>query len=911
MISTSDRAQDEDDWDRLERLFEEGLEVPVPARDAWLRAQCPDDHALRERVTRMFRAHDAPGWLDRPLAGVGRDDARDDARADVRVRLGAALGERYSIEAMLGEGGMATVFRAHELKHDRAVVLKVLHPAMTALVGEGRFRDEVRIAAKLSHPNILALIDSGAVDGLFYYVMPYVGGESLREWLKRDGALPFGAALTLLRDVADALAHAHGAGVVHRDLKPENVLVVEGHAFLIDFGVARLDAEERAHDTAPGLPIGTPGYMAPEQASGGAVDHRADLYAWGLLAREVLTGSREPRIPLGPARADAPRSLVALVEACLAIDPSERPQSAKAVVAALDALQESRRRVRVWPLVTLAAALAAMVGVAWSQRTPTVPAVGSIAGPIAVMPFTNETPDSTLTGWGRLAGDWVTQGLHEAALLPVVPWPSMTIAALDHAKFGGDPVALVRRQTGASTVVTGSYYATGDSLRYQASIIDARSGRLIAAIPPVVVAQDSSAAAVRELRERLIGAVAVAFDERFTAGPGAKPPTWEAYRLFDRGLSDYSAYRYDSASSLMEQAWRADTTFVPALIYATMASMNDGERQRADTLLETIARFRPQLSGYHAAFLDAIVAARDGDFALALVHTTKAMSYAPGARASYNAAMWLHALNRPAEADAMLQSIETDHGPMRDWPAYWNVRAHANHLLGRYEDELAISRELKRRYPKQRSALVIEARALAALGRRAELDSLFSASETLDPDVYWSQGAMRHVAADEFAIHRTGDSTAMYRAAASWLEARLREAPKVSAHREWLSQTMIGSGDDERAERLLDALDRERPDRLLYRGQLATLAARRGNGPLAARRLGAPGGRSRGEYAVYEARVAALLGHQDLAFTKLSEGIRVGVSNWHWMQHALHRDFSALRDDPRYTRLITPIAAPR
>jgi tRNA A-37 threonylcarbamoyl transferase component Bud32/tetratricopeptide (TPR) repeat protein/TolB-like protein len=907
MISTSDHARDADDWDRLERLFEEGLEVPTPAREAWLLAQCPDDPALRERVARMFRAHESPGWLDRPLAGVGHAQSR----ADVRARLDVALGERYAIEATLGEGGMATVFRAHERKHDRAVVLKVLHPAMTALVGEGRFRDEVRIAARLSHPNILALIDSGAVDGLFYYVMPYVGGESLREWLKREGALPLSAAITLLRDVADALAHAHGAGVVHRDLKPENVLVVEGHAFLIDFGVAKLDAEERAHETAPGLPIGTPGYMAPEQASGGAVDHRADLYAWGLLAREVLTGSRETRLPLGPARADAPRSLVTLIEACLAIDPSERPQSAKALVAALDALEESRRPARVWPIVALAATLAAMLGVAWAQRTPTVPAVGSIAGPIAVMPFTNETSDSTLTGWGRLAGDWVTQGLHESGLLPVVPWPSMAIVAVDHAKQGGDPVALVRRQTDASTVVTGSYYAAGDSLRYQASITDARTGRLIAAIPPVVVARDSSAVAVRELRDRVIGAVAVAFDERLTAGPGANPPTWEAYRLFDRGLTDFNAYRYESATALLEQAWRADTTFVPALIYAAIAAMNDGARLRSDSLLETVARFRPRLSAYHATYTDALVAARDGDFPLALAHTTKAMELASGTRASYNAANFLTSLNRPEEADAMLRSLDPDHGPMRDWPSYWNQRAHASHLLGRYDDELMAARELKRRFPKQRSALVIEARALAALGRRAELDSLLVAAETLDPDVYWSQGAMRQVAAEEFALHHSGDSNAMYRAAATWLESRLRDAPTNRSHREWLSQAKIGLGEYDRAERLLDALDRESPNRMFYRGQLATLAARRGNAPLAARRLGVADGRSRGEYLLYHARICALLGAHNDAIAKLSEGIATGVTNWQWMHHALQRDFVSLRDDSRYLRLIAPIAAPR
>src|SRR5690606_9142033 len=152
-----------------------------------------------------------------------------------------------------------------------------------AAIGPHRFADEVRIAARLSHPHILALIDSGEADGIRYYVMPYVGGITLRERLERDGALPLASAITLLRDVADALAHAHEAGVIHRDLKPENVLCVGDHAFLLDFGVAKRHGTSPGSTTDPGLAIGTPGYMAPEQAAGAEVDHRADIHVWGLL----------------------------------------------------------------------------------------------------------------------------------------------------------------------------------------------------------------------------------------------------------------------------------------------------------------------------------------------------------------------------------------------------------------------------------------------------------------------------------------------------------------------------------------------------------------------------------------------------------------------------------------------------
>ncbi|MBL0179832.1 MAG: protein kinase [Gemmatimonadetes bacterium] len=495
-----------DRWLRLSALFDEALELPDAARADWLAAAAPDDPALRHELTRMLGAHARTGPLDRNLAPL--------AEAEFHGRLDAALGDRYTLGETLGVGGTAAVFLAHESKHDRRVVLKVLQPGLAAAIGPTRFLEEVRITARLSHPHILPLLDSGEVDGLLFYAMPYLGGETLRERLARDGALPLTEAVGLLRDIAAALAHAHSAGVIHRDLKPENVLSVGAHAYLLDFGIAKLEADvESVSVTHPGFAIGTPGYMAPEQAAGQAVDHRADLYAWGLLAREILTGGRSAA-PLGEQRPDLPRSLVALVEACLAIDPAERPATASSLVAALDGLVAPVRE-RSWTrrLVPFAAVGAVVFAAVMARREP--PSSAALVGPIAVTPLVNETGDSTLSGWGRLAGDWVTQGLHEASLLAVVPWPSILLAAEQHAKSGApDLAATVREETGAALVVSGSYYRTGDSLRFQVSITDMRDGRLVAAIPPVVVVKDSAASAVRELRDRVMGALAVALDER-------------------------------------------------------------------------------------------------------------------------------------------------------------------------------------------------------------------------------------------------------------------------------------------------------------------------------------------------------------------------------------------------------------
>ena len=206
-------------------------------------------------------------------------------------RRGALVGH-YRIEAEVGRGAMATVYRARDTKHDRPVAVKVLRKEVAVSIGTRRFLREIQIAARLHHPNILTLIDSGDWDGAPFFVMPLVDGPSLRGRLDAEGRLPVGDAAGILRDVAGALAAAHELGVVHRDVKPENVLLSGPHVWVADFGVARaLDDASGARATSIGSAIGTPEYMAPEQCAGhGEVDHRADIYALGMVAYEVLSG---------------------------------------------------------------------------------------------------------------------------------------------------------------------------------------------------------------------------------------------------------------------------------------------------------------------------------------------------------------------------------------------------------------------------------------------------------------------------------------------------------------------------------------------------------------------------------------------------------------------------------------------
>ncbi|MGH7518793.1 MAG: protein kinase domain-containing protein [Gemmatimonadales bacterium] len=271
-------------------------------------------------------------------------------------RIAAALGDRYRIERELGQGGMATVYLAEDLKHRRRVAVKVLRPDLTQSLGPTRFLREIEIAAQLAHPHILPLHDSGEAGGLLYYVMPFIEGESLRQRLARDGALPPADAARFLREIADALATAHARGVVHRDIKPENVMLAGRHALVMDFGVAKAVTEAAGEGlTTVGMTLGTPAYMAPEQAVADPnIDHRADIYALGAVGYEMLTGRAlyagmspqqvlaahvtRPPDPIPPVvdGRPVPPALAALVMRCLEKRADARPQDAGELVPLLE-----------------------------------------------------------------------------------------------------------------------------------------------------------------------------------------------------------------------------------------------------------------------------------------------------------------------------------------------------------------------------------------------------------------------------------------------------------------------------------------------------------------------------------------------------------------------------------------------
>ncbi|HVD59557.1 MAG TPA: serine/threonine-protein kinase, partial [Gemmatimonadaceae bacterium] len=298
-----------------------------------------------------------------------------DSSAQLTELLKDGLSSRYRIERELGRGGMAIVFLARDLAHDRPVAIKALLPEIAAGFSTERFLREIKLLATLQHPNILPLYDSGQVHGIPYFVMPFVAGESLRDRLSRDGAIPTNVAVRMATEAAAALDYAHRQGIIHRDVKPENILLSDEHVIMADFGIARAaaqSADERITSTS--VTVGTPAYMSPEQASGDAnIDGRSDIYSLGCVLFEMISG-KSPFTGSTPASVIAsrfsrpaprissivsgvPNSVDAALSSSLSLAPADRPQSAAEFAAILSGERQARKETPRIPLATIFAAL--------------------------------------------------------------------------------------------------------------------------------------------------------------------------------------------------------------------------------------------------------------------------------------------------------------------------------------------------------------------------------------------------------------------------------------------------------------------------------------------------------------------------------------------------------------------------
>lgn len=508
-----------------------------------------------------------------------------------RDQLQQQLGTAYAIERELGGGGMSRVFVARETALERLVVLKVLPPDLAAVLSTDRFRREIQFAAKLQHPHIVPLLTAGSAECL-YYTMPLIEGESLRTRVARQGELPVADAVRILREVADALAYAHAQGVVHRDIKPDNILLSAGHAVVTDFGVAKaLSAsapDEGSGLTSVGLAIGTPAYMAPEQAAADpATDHRADLYAFGVMAYELLTGqppfagrppasllaahAAEPPEPITRRRPALPEPLAALVMRCLAKRPADRPQSATELLAVLDAVATTAAAGTVpaaraaghgrsrW--IAAGAGILAMAGAAIGWRMlRAAPAVSGPAATIAVVPLGAASGDTALLRIGRDLTVLLSANLDGQGQIRMADAQTVLAQAGGQTPSLAEAQALARK-LGAQSVLHGALIGLGGQVvRVEASLVTADSGRVLAKL---------TAEAPRDSLSALTDSLAWSLLRQLWRGRDAPTPTiagltthsWASLRAFLQGEAFFGSFRLQQAEDAYLRAVEADSTF--------------------------------------------------------------------------------------------------------------------------------------------------------------------------------------------------------------------------------------------------------------------------------------------------------------------------------------------------------------
>lgn len=484
---------------------------------------------------------------------------------EFQAQLAATLDGHYAIQREIGHGGMAVVYLARDLKHDRDVALKVLQPRLAEVLGRERFLREIRVAAQLHHPHLLPLYDSGDADGSLYYVVPYVEGGSLRDRLKRETRLQISVALQLTREVAEALDYAHRRKVIHRDIKPENILLDEGHAVVADFGVARAISEAvDTQITQPGLLVGTPDYMSPEQADEEPVDGRSDIYGLACVLFELLSGATpfagktplgvlarrltEPAPRLSDLGISAPVGLEQALACALARRPDDRFATAGDFAQQLAVVANETIKPQPTPAWTPSSSPTASTGL--SERHS-----------IAVLPFVNLSPDRE--------NEYFSDGMADEIINALTQVKGLRVAARTScfALKGKDLDAqAIAERLKVNSLVEGSLRKSGNRIRLTAQLVDAADG-----YQRWSQTYERTMSDVFSLQEELAQAIV-----RELPLPGAasvqprlvKPVTenLEAYTLYMRGryfANRRTAENLQSAIGYFEQAIALDPFSAP------------------------------------------------------------------------------------------------------------------------------------------------------------------------------------------------------------------------------------------------------------------------------------------------------------------------------------------------------------
>jgi TolB-like protein/tetratricopeptide (TPR) repeat protein len=810
-----------------------------------------------------------------------------------------SLRDRYTIDRELGHGGMATVYLAHDLKHDRKVAVKVLKPELAAVLGAERFLAEIRVTANLQHPNLLPLFDSGEAGTFLYYVMPYVEGETLRARLERERQLPVDETVRLVTLLGNALAYAHAHGVIHRDLKPENILLQSGQPVIADFGIALAVAQAGGpRVTETGLSLGTPHYMSPEQAAAEReIDARSDQYALAAVTYEMLSGEPPHTGPTAQAviarlmteqvrslratRPGVPVEVDRAVARALAKSPADRFGSVAEFVAALTgpadpAQGRSRRRASRWLLLP-AAGLAIALAVFGIDRLRDRRHVGG-AGPsdnlrvVAVLPFRNISRDTAQQYFSAGMTEEIATQLSRVAALRV-----LSRAATAQYDTAGDRLKRMSRELGVGSVVDGSVRLAGDRVRIAVELTNVRTGQSLWSDQ-----YDRQLSDLFAVQDDVAHKVTAALQARLTPAEAkrvAHAPTsnMAAYQLYLRALDLNPLLRTENLSGgkLLGQAIRLDSGFAAA--YAQLARNQmfrsvAGERAYTDSAL---------IAARKAIALDPELA--DGWFALADLESV--VLKLSDARRSYLKALELNPSHGGAMADL----------------------ANVYVALGRFDEALDWSLRNQQLNPNGTHAPYHVAIGLMPLDDDSATERYLLAAERQFPAEPRIQALLAWL-----DLRRGSNRPALERA-----RRMVRNAPDDTEGPPILAELAVIVGDSDAA-RLIEPLARQDPGaagqmfpeslRSLYALTLhrqgdTRLAAELWRAAAAAAHRNLDSGAESYAAPMELAAISAIEGHTDAALVWLERGYRAGWKDARFLN--LDPFFASVRQEPRYQALAT------
>jgi serine/threonine-protein kinase len=649
----------------------------------------------------------------------------------LQQRLQDGIGERYRVERPLGEGGMAVVYLAFDIRHDRRVAIKVLKPELAGEIGPDRFLREIRMAAGLTHPHILPVFDSGEAGGLLFYVMPNMEGQSLRDRLNRERMLSLDDALRITREVAAALDYAHRQGVVHRDIKPENILIHEGAALVADFGIGKALSAAGGSITQTGMAIGTPAYMSPEQATGEPnVDGRSDLYSLTCVLYEMLTGEQ----PFTGSTAQA-------VISKRFVSPVPLVRAVRDVPDPLDGIvTRGMARAPVDRFPTAGELAAAILGFQREGQTPRPGALPS-ARPeksIAVLPFANRSADPE--------NEYFSDGMTEDIISALAKLPEVQVASRTSCfAFKGKEVDIreVGEKLGVSSVLEGSVRKIGNRIRINVQLVNCANGYQLWS-----ETYDRQLEDVFAIQEEISRAIVDALKVKLSGGEAAplvKPTTEniEAYTLYLKGrffVNRVAEHDLRKGMTLFEQALDADPGYARA--YSGIADcwcnladdwvVPDDAYPRAKSAATRAIQIEPTLGEAHTS-IGKVLCWYEWDFAGASQALARAVEFNPNyAEAHFVYGSALPAVGRLPEAiEEMRKALVLD--PLSAHFSRWLGRF----LLyaGRYDAAIEQSHKTLEIEPTYFQAYLDIGAALLAQGKHEESFKAFQRGQSLSTAV--------------------------------------------------------------------------------------------------------------------------------------------------------------------------------